>query len=329
MNMNENSIRDRLVDHGQTLFQAPKQLIQFTKVLEADVLLNDLDTRPHAFVLACVMDRQVKAEKAWLIPYRISEKLHGFSMDTLSTLSRADVNRLMTQPEPLHRFVDKMSECFHLAVQRISNDYAGDASRIWTGRPSSAEVVYRFLAFNGVGPKIGSMAANILAREFKIPFADYFSIDISADVHVRRVFARLGLCSVNASVLSYKFVDKRGFVVYQQGKKEDRRGSSACSPDADRGRERNAASVDAKTENHASACMQGKDRACLCSRQIQRRGGRGASDDAADHRQVAESVHCESAGRLAGRTTARCPESHLGSGCRTSDHHDIGIFPER
>lgn len=200
MNMNENSIRDRLVDHGQTLFHAPKQVIQFTKVPEADDLLNDLDTHPHAFVLACVMDRQIKAEKAWLIPYRISEKLNGFSMETLSPLSRADVNRLMIKPEPLHRFVDKMTECFHLAVQRINNDYAGDASRIWSGRPSSAEVVYRFLAFNGVGPKIGSMATNILAREFKIPFADYISIDISADVHVRRVFSRLGLCTANASV---------------------------------------------------------------------------------------------------------------------------------
>lgn len=197
--MNENSIRDRLVNHGQTLFLAPKQLIQFTKVPEANVLLNDLDAHPHAFLLACVMDRQIKAEKAWLIPYRISEKLQGFSMDKLRPLTRADVNRLMTQPEPLHRFVDKMSEFFHSAVQRIINDYAGDAARIWMGRPSSAEVVYKFLTFDGVGPKIGSMAANILAREFKIPFADYFSIDISADVHVRRVFARLGLCTADAS----------------------------------------------------------------------------------------------------------------------------------
>jgi endonuclease III len=197
--MNVNNIRDILIEHGRMLFQAPKQLIQFTKVPEADALLNDLEMYPHAFVLACVMDRQIKAEKAWLIPYRISEKLHGFSMNMLQLLSLADVNRLMTQPEPLHRFVDKMSEFFHLAVQRISSDYAGDASRIWTGRPSSAEVVYRFLMFDGVGPKIGSMAANILAREFKIPFADYFSIDISADVHVRRVFARLGLCAEGAS----------------------------------------------------------------------------------------------------------------------------------
>jgi uncharacterized HhH-GPD family protein len=198
--MNEKAIRDRLLEHGQTLFRAPKQLIQFTREPEADALLNDLTDHPHAFVLACVMDRQIKAEKAWLIPYRISEKIGAFSMGTLSALSRADVHRLMTEPEPLHRFVDTMTGHFHAAVQRIKNNYAGDAARIWAGQPSSAEVVYRFLEFDGVGPKIGSMAANILAREFRIPFADYFSIDISADVHVRRVFARLGLCAADATV---------------------------------------------------------------------------------------------------------------------------------
>jgi len=199
--MNEKAIRDRLVEHGQTLFRSPKQLIQFTKVPEADALLNDLANHPHAFVLACVMDRQVKAEKAWLIPYRFSEKLGGFSMQDLCVLTRAEVNRLMSQPEPLHRFVDKMSKFFQLAVQRLNTEFAGEASRIWTGKPSSAEVVYRFLEFDGVGPKIASMAANILAREFKIQLADYFSIDISADVHVRRVFSRLGLCEANVSVV--------------------------------------------------------------------------------------------------------------------------------
>ncbi len=198
--MNEELIRDRLVEQGQRLFNGPKQPIQFTREPKADDLLNDLINHPHAFVLACVMDRQIKAERAWLIPYRISEKLVDFSMQMLSGLSKEDVNHLMKEPEPLHRFVDTMANQFHSAVQWINDNYGGDASRIWAKEPSSAEVVYRFLEFNGVGPKIGSMAANILARDFKIPFSDYYSIDISADVHVRRVFHRLGLCAANATV---------------------------------------------------------------------------------------------------------------------------------
>lgn len=198
--MNKNPIRDRLVEHGKVLFQAPKKIIEFTGIADADVLLNDLAMHPHAFVLACVMDRQIKAEKAWLIPYIISQKLQGFSMALLTKLSMNKVNHLMRKPESLHRFVDKMSRSFYFAVERIKNHYAGDASKIWEGKPPSAEVVYRFLEFDGVGPKIGSMAANILARDFKIAFADYFSIDIAADVHVRRVFARLGLCSEDPSV---------------------------------------------------------------------------------------------------------------------------------
>lgn len=197
--MNEEAIRDRLVEHGKKLFNAPRQPIQFTNVAESNALLNDLDTTPHAFVLACVMDRQIKAERAWLIPYRILEKLEGFSMEILHRLSREDVYRLMSQPVPLHRFVEKMSGHFHSAVELIYKRYEGNAACIWSESPSSAEVVYRFLEFDGVGPKIASMAANILAREFKIPFADYFSIDISADVHIRRVFARLSLCAVDAT----------------------------------------------------------------------------------------------------------------------------------
>jgi len=93
-----------------------------------------------------------------------------------------------------------MADNFYHAVQLIGDVYAGNAANIWRGKPSSAELVYRFLQFRGVGPKIATMATNILAREFKIQLADYYSVDISADVHVRRVFSRLGLVGANAGI---------------------------------------------------------------------------------------------------------------------------------
>ena len=105
----------------------------------------------------------------------------------------------MTKPQPLHRFPKEMSNNFYEVIQLIKNKYEGNAARIWADKPSSAKVVYDFLQFRGVGPKIATMAANILARDFKIQFSDYYSIDISADVHVRRVFQRLGLVPKKAS----------------------------------------------------------------------------------------------------------------------------------
>ena len=62
--INETRIKDRLVEHGEALYKAPYELLHFTKNDDADRLLNDLAKHPHAFVLASIMDRQIRAERA-------------------------------------------------------------------------------------------------------------------------------------------------------------------------------------------------------------------------------------------------------------------------
>jgi len=198
--MDEQKISNILIEHGESLFDASKAFVKFTGDNEADTLLNDLKNHSHAFVLACVMDRQVRAEIAWMIPFRFQQKLGDFSISTLVSLSKDDIKELMTKPEPLHRYPEKMSNNFYQAIKTIDSKYNRDVSKIWIDEPPSAKVVYQFLQFRGVGPKIATMATNILARDFKVKFSDYYSIDISADVHIRRVFTRLGLVQENASI---------------------------------------------------------------------------------------------------------------------------------
>ena len=187
-----------LVRRGEDLFNASPCFVVFTKNRAADELLNDLTNHPHAFVLACVMDRQIKAERAWAIPYRLAQELGGFSFNRLLSVSAEEFRRLFVS-RALHRFPEIMSQNLHRAIKHINSAYGGQAARIWQDQPSSAEVVFRFLQFPGVGPKIATMATNILARDFKVPLADHYSIDISADVQVRRVFWRLGLVGEDAS----------------------------------------------------------------------------------------------------------------------------------
>jgi len=188
-----------LVQRGWEIFNSPRVRIEYTHNQEADIFLNDLVNYPHALVFACIMDRQIPAERAWLIPFLLKQKLNHFSMDRLCALSLEQIVQLMTVPAPLHRFPVLMAKNLYSAIHIIAAVYNSDACQIWAGRPSSALVFYRFFEFAGVGPKIASMATNILAREHKIPFSDYYFVDISADTHVRRVFFRLGFTPQDAS----------------------------------------------------------------------------------------------------------------------------------
>ena len=192
-------LRDVLVKRGRELLAQPFEPVRFSGDADADGLLNDLDAYPHAFVLACLMQRQVKVEKAWLIPYLMRERIGSFEFADLSVLTVAQLIGFMSQPTPLHKWPSKMGGVFHSAIRHIAERYSGDASLIWRGRPSSASFVRRFLEFQGAGPKIATMAANILVREMKVPVSDTYSIDISPDVHIRRTSGRLGIVHAGAT----------------------------------------------------------------------------------------------------------------------------------
>lgn len=184
-------IEEKLKEESIKEYDSIKDIVLVSDA-EKNKLVSDLENYPHAFVLACAMDRQLTAERAWSIPYQIKQVLGDFSIETLYSISLEQYKKIFNEKK-LHRFNDDMAEVFYKAVHKIVEEYDGDASKIWSDNPSSATVVSRFLDFDGMGIKISTMATNILSRDFKVPLSDYYSIDISPDVHVKRVFKRMGL----------------------------------------------------------------------------------------------------------------------------------------
>lgn len=187
-----------LIEKSKKLFKEDKAIVHLVNDEKQNKFLNDLKNYPHAFVLACLMDRQINAERAWAIPYKIYKEVGTFNIYKLKEKGKEYYKELFNKNK-FHRFNNDMAEIFYNGICRIIDKYEGKANKIWKDNPSSATVVYRFLEFDGCGIKIATMAANILARQFKIPMKDYYSIDISPDVHVRRVLYRLGFVEKEAS----------------------------------------------------------------------------------------------------------------------------------
>ena len=161
---------------------------------ELDAFISPLGEYPHAYVLACIMDRQISADKAWIIPWLVSQKVGSFDMETLKKIPQETIENIF-QEVSKHRYKQIMTRNFYAAIQRIAEEYDGDARKIWNDTPPSGLIISRFLRFQGVGVKIATMATNILVRQFNVVLAEKTSIDISPDIHILRIFSRLGLIS--------------------------------------------------------------------------------------------------------------------------------------
>jgi len=157
---------EKIVQIGiDRLDHTKREFIEFTDNEKTNLLLNDIENNPHVYVLACLMDRQIKAEKAWAIPQKIFDKLGTHNLSELAKIEKEKFVEVF-EDNKLHRFNTEMANVFYQGIQDIKEKYHGDASKIWQGNPSSAAVVFRFLEFRGCGVKIATMATNILSRQF-------------------------------------------------------------------------------------------------------------------------------------------------------------------
>lgn len=190
------TIKKKLIQDAEKAMRTPSKLSPDSVL--GGLLSSDLKHHPHAFVVGCLMDYQMPAKRAWAIPDELKKRIGHFDIARLAKLPESKVIGYMLNPTPLHRFKETAAKNLYSTIQRILHKYKGDASLIWKRRPSSLTVVRRFLEFEGIGPKIASMAVNILTRHYRIPLSDYRAVDISVDVHIKPVFARLGFVPSDA-----------------------------------------------------------------------------------------------------------------------------------
>ena len=176
--------------------------IEFSNsILRGDLLnkeeKNFLIENPNAFVIGLISDQSVKAELAWSLPYRLSLRLKTFDFkEILSNYNVSDIENIIRTKPSLHRYPGRMAVYIYEAMKKIVEMYDSNAGNIWNNK-NAQEIVDSLEEFKGISHKKASLGTLILVRDLDINVLDKENIDIAYDVHIRRLFYRIGLVDID------------------------------------------------------------------------------------------------------------------------------------
>lgn len=189
---NEREICDALRKYGK-------------KVLSEKVPGSEGRLQPMEFFYGVIFDQGILADRAWEAPRKLKQRLGHLNPHKIADMTEENLKKkIFVAGKSLHRY-KKIANWLIESSKLLVSRYQGSPSKIWNDNPRSDDLQRRFEGFKGIGQKKASMAANILVRDYGIPVRniDYRGVDVSGDVHVRRVFLRTDLVDrddVNAVV---------------------------------------------------------------------------------------------------------------------------------
>ena len=133
-----------------------------------DVACRLLAEDPFALLVGFALDQQVTVQQAFLGPLRLKERLGTLEP---AAVAKADLEPYFRAKPAIHRFPGSMAERVRELAATVSDEYNGDASRLWTEATDGPDLRRRISALPGFGEmKVKSLGA-VLAKRFGVPAA--------------------------------------------------------------------------------------------------------------------------------------------------------------
>jgi uncharacterized HhH-GPD family protein len=133
-----------------------------------------LATDPFALLVGFAIDQQVPVPKAFAGPLVLQQRAGTLDPTQLASM---DLTEVFSTTPAIHRFPGSMAQRVRELAAVVSEEYGGDASRIWNEATDSADLKKRIGALPGFGEmKIKSLGA-VLARQFGVQAAEGLAPD--------------------------------------------------------------------------------------------------------------------------------------------------------
>ena len=124
---------------------------------------------PLALLLGMLLDQQVPMEWAFQAPSVLKERLGGqLDAGKIAAMGEDAVVATFCEKPALHRYPASMGKRAHALCVALTEQYDGDAAKVWSDAPTGADLLKRLLALPGFGPDKAKIFTAVLGKRLGV-----------------------------------------------------------------------------------------------------------------------------------------------------------------
>jgi uncharacterized HhH-GPD family protein len=127
-----------------------------------------LASEPLALVIGMLLDQQIGMEVAFRGPAKIKDRLGHLDAARIAAMDADEFGAVMATPPAVHRFPGSMGTRIQAVCGVIAQDYANDASRLWTDVATGKELLIRMKALPGFGDQKARIFVALLGKQLAV-----------------------------------------------------------------------------------------------------------------------------------------------------------------
>jgi uncharacterized HhH-GPD family protein len=128
-------------------------------------------TDPFALLVGLALDQQVTVQTAFAGPQKIKQRLGTLDPKTLAAGDPEQLAAAFREKPAVHRFPGSMAARVQELAAYVTEEYGGDAARLWTEARDGDDLRARISALPGFGEMKVKALGSVLAKRFRVAAA--------------------------------------------------------------------------------------------------------------------------------------------------------------
>jgi uncharacterized HhH-GPD family protein len=139
--------------------------LQIAQDPDADEVLAK---NPFALLTGMLLDQQYPMEHAFRGPHKILQRFGTLDPATIAAADPDEFAALCSTPPAIHRYGKSMAGRVQQLARVIVDQYDGDASAVWSGATSGADLMKRLQELPGYGEQKAKIFTALLAKQLDV-----------------------------------------------------------------------------------------------------------------------------------------------------------------